>query len=158
MSEYRFGSVTKDPEETRSVVLSFYSMCVLPWRRNEQFDLNEVIRPIRPTGFAYQATTTGTSGIKEPLWPKVLGGTVADGSITWAAVAAGSTGLNAITQIQAEDETGGLGTLSPLVIESVKVAVDYVGGVVGQDHVVKYTATINGAPRVARQTVQVRRR
>ena len=157
-SSYRFPTITKDPEEVRSVILSFYSMCVLTWRRNEIFDADEIARPAgRPTGFAYQSSG-GTSGIREPVWPRVLGANVVDGSVTWVAIAASTNGLNPITSIVAEDETGGLVALAPIVIESVKVSVDYTGGVVGQNHVVKYTAMINGAPRVARQIVKIRKR
>lgn len=34
-------------------------------------------------GFAYEATTGGTSDVTEPVWPTTAGDTVVDGSITW---------------------------------------------------------------------------
>jgi hypothetical protein len=156
-TDYRFRPVTKDPAETRSVTLSFYAMCANFWVANEQFEVSEIVRPPgRPTGFAYQASG-GTSGAREPAWPRRLGGTVTDGSVTWTAIAAGVNGLLPIEdEPQADEETNTLSMGTPIVVESVKVLVDYTGGVDGEDYVVKYTIVVNGKTRVARQLVRVR--
>lgn len=155
-TEFRFPAVIKDPDETRSVVLNFYAMCANKWRRNEKFDLAEHVRPTRPTGFAYKViNAAGTSGAREPVWPLAIGRTVPDGSLLWECVAAGDNGLNPITSLQVS--ASGIDAGTPVVSESVKVLVDYVGGTLGQDHEVKFTPTVAGKPRVARQLVQVRK-
>jgi hypothetical protein len=41
--------------------------------------------PTKWTGFAYVAQGNGTSGLTEPTWPTIAGGTVLDGSVTWKA-------------------------------------------------------------------------
>jgi hypothetical protein len=38
------------------------------------------------TGLMYMATTGGTSGAAEPVWPTAIGGTVVDGTVTWTAI------------------------------------------------------------------------
>jgi phage tail sheath gpL-like len=35
------------------------------------------------TGFYFKCTTAGTTGASEPVWPTTIGGTVADGTVTW---------------------------------------------------------------------------
>jgi hypothetical protein len=44
------------------------------------------------TGFAYKmvATDAGLSGLDEPIWPVILGGTVVDNVLTWEAVTTGT--------------------------------------------------------------------
>lgn len=41
-----------------------------------------------PAPFIYEATVAGVSGLTEPTWPTVAGGTVVDGGVTWTARAA----------------------------------------------------------------------
>ena len=40
------------------------------------------------TGFLYEATTSGTTGVAPPAWPLTVGGTAADGTVVWTARAA----------------------------------------------------------------------
>lgn len=40
-----------------------------------------------PINFVYKATTAGTTGTTEPIWPTTASETVTDGSVTWEAVA-----------------------------------------------------------------------
>lgn len=57
------------------------------WMRDRPFDAGVVIRPETiVTGFEY-LSSGGQSGEEEPNWPRTLGGTVVDGSITWTAQA-----------------------------------------------------------------------
>ena len=45
--------------------------------------INRVVVPTIRNGYAYKATTAGTSGASEPTWPTTIGNTVADGTVTW---------------------------------------------------------------------------
>ena len=61
----------------------------LRWQANRAYQTGQVVRPNQRagTGFEYLAATDAgggmSSGDQEPTWPKVVGGTVVDGSITW---------------------------------------------------------------------------
>jgi len=50
--------------------------------------INRVVVPSIRNGYAYEATTAGTSGASEPTWPLVIGNTVADGTVTWTCLEA----------------------------------------------------------------------
>lgn len=156
-SDYRFVSVIKDPAESLPVTLDLYNLCANFWRPNEQYALNEYIRPTRGRGFSYQATA-GTSAGREPVWPTTLAATVVDGSITWTTSAAGSNGLNAVSSPSGTSDPTGLTIGSVSASESTKILATYAGGTEGQDYDAVFTFTLNGVTRVARQTVQVRKR
>jgi hypothetical protein len=58
------------------------------WKRDASFGMGVAVRPLGdPTGFEYVVTVAGHSGAEEPAWPRALGGTITDGSITWTAQA-----------------------------------------------------------------------
>jgi len=53
------------------------------WQRDRPFDTGVVIRPAgEPTGWEY-ISSGGQSGAEEPIFPKILGATIKDGSIIW---------------------------------------------------------------------------
>lgn len=156
--EFRLPDALKDPGEDLKVTLGFFGFCANYWRENEEFDLNSYVRPSRSTGFAYQATTAGLSGAKEPIWPKALASTVTDGSVTWTCVPAGANGVSPITSPSATSDPSGLTIASISVDDSIKILATYQGGSLGQDYDAVYTFTLSGVPRVARQTVKVRKR
>jgi hypothetical protein len=60
------------------------------WAATTDYALRGIVK--RLTGGAgilwFRATTAGTSGLTEPVWPAVLGDTVVDGTVTWKAVRA----------------------------------------------------------------------
>ena len=154
-ADFRFGTAVKDPDESLPVSLSLYRLCANFWRPNEQFALNEFVRPLRPNGFSYECTTAGTSGSREPRWPTSIGVAVTEGSITWTCRAAGVSGLNSISSLTATSDPAGI-TIAPLSIdESVKILATYAGGFAGQAYEVIYAFTLNGVPRRARQRVEV---
>lgn len=158
MEEFTFGDVEVDPAETRKVELELFGKCANFWRSNQQYDLTETIRPTRPTGYAYQASSAGTSGAREPVWPTALAGTVADGSVIWTCVAAGSNGVSAISAPSAVSDPVGLTIGSVSASESTKILASYSGGSLGQDYDAVFTFTLNGVSRVARQRVLIRKR
>lgn len=66
------------------------------WAPNFPFDADVAIRPsleIKGTGFEYVSSGGVSSGLEEPIWPEVSGGTVTDGSITWTARAISNESL-----------------------------------------------------------------
>lgn len=158
-TEYRIQpEAYKDPGESMPVAPDFYDMCAVRWSPNEPISANEYVRPQIANGFAYQASGAGLTGSNEPRWPKTLGATVTDGSVTWTAVAAGTNALNAISSPSATVEpSGGMTVTSVSVSESRKILATYVGGTDGQDYEVIYQFTLNGVTRIARHVVRVRR-
>lgn len=155
---FRFDPVTKDPAESLPVELSWFNLCANFWRPNEQFGASEYVRPNVATGFAYQAGGAGTSAQREPRWPTTLAATVSDGSITWTCTAASANGLNALSSPSAVSDPTGLTIGSLSISETAKILATYSSGVDGQDYDAVFTVTLNGATRIARQTVHVRRR
>lgn len=157
-NDYTFDSLTKDPAESRMVELDLFGKCANFWRPNEQYAANEYIRPNTATGFAYQANANASSGLREPRWPTTLAATVADGSLIWTCVAAGANGLNAVSGASAVSNPIGLTISAISVSETSKILATYAGGTVDQDYDAVFSFTLNGVPRVARQTVRIRYR
>lgn len=156
--DFRLPPATKDPDESLPVTLNFYGDCVNAWRRNEPYSTLEFVRPFaKPNGYAYECTTAGVSGAREPVWPTTLARTVTDGSIVWTCVAAGSNGINPITAPTAVADSG-LTVTDVIVVEAYKILATYAGGTDGTDYEVAYSFTLNGVTRSARQIVQVRKR
>lgn len=53
------------------------------WATAIAYSLGAAVRPVTRNTFVYEATTAGTSGATEPVWPTTAGGTVVDGTATW---------------------------------------------------------------------------
>jgi len=55
------------------------------WEASNAYVLGEVAEPSVSNGHIYKVTTAGTSGVAEPAWGTVVGGTTADGtgSLVW---------------------------------------------------------------------------
>lgn len=157
-NEYTFRPIIKDAGETRKVELDLFGKCANFWRANEQFGLNEFIRAEQSPGFSYEATIAGTSGSRPPTFPRAIGQTVTDGSITWTCRAAATNGLNAVSSPSGTSDPTGLTIANIAVIESTKIYAEYSGGTVGQQYDAVFTFTLNGVTRVARQTVLIRKR
>jgi len=157
--EFRFPDACKDPAEYLKVELECYSWCANRWRPNEQYSAGEFVRPRRPNGFAYECTTAGLSGDREPIWNRVIDalGPV-DGSAQWTCRAAGSNGLMPISAPSAQSDPSGLTISDVAISESTKILATYSGGSLDQDHDVVFTFTLNGVARVARQVVKIRKR
>lgn len=155
--DFVFPSISKNEGDSKPVELNLFRWCANYWRANELFPNSETIRPAIATGFAYQSAG-GTSAAREPIWPKVLGATVLDGSVTWTCVAADTNGINALSAPSGTSEPTGLTISSVSASESTKIIATYIGGSLGQDYEAVFSFTLNGVPRVARQLVQIRKR
>jgi hypothetical protein len=156
-TEYTFAPAVKDPAESLKVRLDLFGQCANFWAANEQFSQGEYARPNRPNGYSYEATTAGTSGYREPIWPQTLGRTVQDGSVVWTCREASTNGLAEITSPSASPDPTGLTIADVSVSELTKILATYSGGSEGDDYDAVFTFTLNGVTRVARQTVQVRK-
>jgi hypothetical protein len=148
----------KDPGETLPVSIDAFDVCAVFWSRNEPYIAAEIVRPQTATGFAYQVTVGGTSGSREPRWPIELGRQVVDGSVTWTCVVAGINGINPIASVSAVSDPAGVTINGAGVFESRKIVADYVGGVLDQDYDVVFSFELEGKPRIARHSVNVRKR
>jgi len=159
MSEqFTFDPVAVDPGESFKVELDLFGKCASFWLPNEQYASLEYARPNRANGFAPQVTTPGTSGVREPIWPRTLGATVIDGSVTWTMAEAGLNGLNPITSPSAASDPAGLTISNVAVSESTKILATYSGGTLDRHYDAVFTFTLNGVTRVARQRVEFRKR
>ena len=58
--------------------------CDPTWSASTAYAVDDQVKPTANNGYYYTARTAGTSGDKEPTWPK--SGTVADGTVTWAPI------------------------------------------------------------------------
>lgn len=65
----------------------------LSWQASTSYATNDKRCPTtaKRRGFQYQATTGGTSGSTEPVWPEVYGETVSDGSVVWTNIGVADT-------------------------------------------------------------------
>lgn len=155
---YRIETAVKDPAESLPVTIDCYDLCAIKWQANELQTITiDYVRPTVANGFAYQCTTAGTTGSREPRWPTTLAQTVVDGSVTWTCVAASANGLNVLTSPTATPDTG-LTVSNVAVSESTKITATYSSGTADQDYDVVYSFTLGGVTRIARQMVQVRKR
>lgn len=155
---YTFDPLYKDAGDTRKVELDLFGKCANFWRPNELYATNEFIRSEQSPGFAYEATTGGTSGSRPPVWPRSIGTTVTDGSVTWTCRAAATNGLNAVSSPSGASDPTGLTISDVSVSETTKILATYSGGTLGNDYDAVFTFTLNGVTRVARQTVKIRKR
>jgi hypothetical protein len=151
-------ALVKDPAEARTFDVDFYAKCVQLWRPNEQVSVGEFMRPSVPNGFAYRVTNAGTTGAKEPLWPKVIDQTIPSGSATFECSTAVAQGLNAITSPAVTSDPAGLTVTAVSVQETRKIRCTVSGGLDGQDYDLVYGFTLDAVSRVARLKVQVRKR
>lgn len=156
--DYTFPDAVKDPAAEKKVELNLFKYCANYWRANELVLLGEFVRPTKATGFAYQVSDGGTTGAREPTWPQTLGATVMSGSAMLTCVAAGSSGLNAISDPSAVSDPTGMTVTGVSESESTKILATYQGGTLGQDYDAVFTFTLNGITRVARQKVLIRKR
>lgn len=69
------------------------------WIAGRDYNDGDFVRSPTLPGFAYQAQSAGEAGATEPAWPRVINGTVQDGSIEWLAVQPGTNAVDAIASV-----------------------------------------------------------
>lgn len=84
------SAVTAFPQPTAdwlAVDLTYFTLHSKPtrlaWAASTVYALNDVRIPTVANGREYKATTAGTSGATEPIWPTTAGATVTDGTVVW---------------------------------------------------------------------------
>lgn len=113
------------------------------WRPGAAFATGTRIRPSRSraTGLQYNASVGGVTGSRPPVFPKVSGATVVDGSVTWTAEAVSSASLR--TTI-ADDEWPTVDGVSLSDEQSgdfvYEIMVD--GGTSGQEYEIAHQVTL----------------
>lgn len=115
------------------------------WAPGTSYDSGVCVRPSLPTGFQY-SSGGGFSGATEPRWPKVIGGTVADGSITWTAEAMSDDSLIATIATSAWSAETGITVDSDGMIAAngVQAAFAHIsGGTLGQQYEVSNIVTLS---------------
>ena len=64
---------------------------VAAWAANTVTAYTSAVKPTVPNSRIFTSAGAGTTGATEPTWNTTLGGTTADGSVTWTAVAVDNT-------------------------------------------------------------------
>ncbi len=65
------------------------------WGPLVPYQVGQIVRPTTGNGLLFRCITAGTSGVSQPSWPTLIGGTVVDSGATWQAIAAGAIQLTA---------------------------------------------------------------
>lgn len=103
------------------------------------------IRPSLPTGYEY-VSSGGQSGQTEPRWPKTLGGTVVDGSVTWTAQAISNDSLVTFISVSEWGADTGITADSETLVatDGVQVTTIFVsGGTAGELYDVSNVVTLD---------------
>jgi len=158
-SEYTIQpALVINPGETRRIAPNFLRKCAVYWLPDEPISFGEFNRPRIGNGLAAQCSVAGTTGQKEPLWPKAVGGIATDGSVTWTMVAAGTNGLNAISGPSVTSDISGVTCSNVSVLESSKILLDVSAGAIAeQEGELVFSFTLDGVSRIARQKIIVKK-
>jgi hypothetical protein len=113
------------------------------WIAGRRYSANQYVRSPSISGFAYQAGADGEAGSVEPAWPRVLGGTVMDGSIPWTAIAPGTNAVDTIAGVawsQVNPPDGAL-TISNQSNTVEELTANFSAGTAGKVYRIKADAT-----------------
>lgn len=103
------------------------------------YALNDHVRPLRETGFAYKQTATGLNpqtSRRPPVWPVVFAGIVKDGSVTWEAVAIDGNSADSIASVNVPSVIGL--TIGSVTFSGTRITVPISGGT----KLVTYTVSV----------------
>lgn len=75
------------------------------WVTLTAYELTDDVAATDDTGYRYECTTAGTTGITEPSWPLEVDQTVADGTVVWTCKAKAASP----SALSVELDTGGVG-------------------------------------------------
>ncbi len=173
----RWPSLSKDPGEQRSIILSAFTLCAAFWRANEQYELGDWAWPSVTVlngvitggaiGYVMECTQEGRSSYKEPSWSVVAPDiplSKLDGSVQWTPRVAALQGISpvvnptvaSITEAGGGEETPTLTVSDPITIEEgYKMLVTYAAGTLDMSYEVEFKFYVAGLPRIGRQLVTI---
>lgn len=132
---------TQDPADKLDYTVKFDDELALRWEPETSYSLSDRRRPTASTGFEYECTTAGQSGRKEPVWPKVVGQTITDGSVTWTCRALSSSSLRT-TLASATWNADAAITVSGQTVSGAKAIAYLEGGLAGTDYEIRVQGTM----------------
>lgn len=132
----------KDPDDKLDYYVNFEPECARLWDRDTEFAFGDRVRPQKSTGFEYE-WSAGRTGNRPPVFPTVLGRTVADGSGTWTCRALSASSLKrTISGTPTWTVDAGLTVESVAIAGTISMA--YLsGGVSGQTYSVRINAILS---------------
>lgn len=132
---------TQDPADKLDYTVKFDEELAMRWERETLYAQTDRRRPSASTGYEYECTTAGQSGRKEPVWPKVVGETVTDGSVTWTCRAVSNTSLRS-TLSSATWAADAAITISGQTVSGAKAIAYLEGGVEGREYEIRVQGTM----------------
>jgi hypothetical protein len=114
------------------------------WLPGHRYASTDYVRAPSLPGLAYKPDADGESGLTEPTWPRAIGLTAADGSLTWRGYATGDNGIDPISgspvwaQINPPDSALLIGTQQNT---SEETTAPFSGGTKGSIYRVRCSAT-----------------
>lgn len=151
------GVFTQDPEDNLDYTIDFERWLAEQWQAGTVVAAASFRRPKMPTGFEYEATSAGQTGKREPIWPRILGSTISDGSVLWTCRPLSNNSLKAVLASATWTADPGI-TLGTATISGQRATVFLSGGSDGTDYNVRCEGVMsNGVERNVNFTLQVRR-
>lgn len=83
----------QDPDETLDYSVNYTGHCARLREADTTYATGVRVRPFKPNGFQYNASSGGRTASREPVWPTAVGATVVDGSVTWTCEAVSDSSL-----------------------------------------------------------------
>lgn len=152
-----FGSLPapKHPDSSVVVELDFFYWLARFWEPGRERSLTEHVRPTVFNGYAYECTTAGQSGDREPAWS--TSGTVTDGSVVWTPRSAGTHGLIGVASspVLAVTPSGELTAGSESVVRNTAVRLTLAAGDAGNRYRVECRIQAGGQTLVGSLYVPV---
>lgn len=134
----------KHPDATYDYAVDFEEECARLWSALTDFDAAERIRVFtggKAVGFEFEPTTPGRSGLRPPVFPSVIGSTIADGSIVWTCRAITNASLvRTISGTPTWEVDDDAVTISGETVSGFKGIAKMTGGEDDTDYVITVTA------------------
>lgn len=134
-------TIRQHPASVLPVMFDFGSRALANcWESAAEVSPTYRVRPAIPNGYEYEATAGGQTGWKEPIWPKVLGATITDGSVVWTCRAISTQSLSSTVSSVAWSSDSGI-VISDEVLQGQLARAMVSGGTDGQTYRITAEAT-----------------